>query len=70
MPYKAGGEDPEKKAEQDENPEMDVGALEGDEVEVQLEAHRMLQDLQVFDDEDDTQEDDNGGEDYFNETHV
>ena len=30
----------------------------------------MLQHFQVFDDKDDTQEDDNGREDYFNETHV
>ena len=61
---------PRKKAEQDENPEIDLGTLEGGEVEVQLEAHRMLQHFQVFDDKDDTQEDDNGREDYFNETHV
>ena len=61
---------PRKKENEDEDPEIDVGGLEGDEVEVQLEAHRLLQHFQVFDDKDDTQEDDNGREDYFNETHV
>ena len=64
------GEDPQKEAEQNDDPEMDVGALEGGKVEVQLDAHRLLQRLEIFDDEDDTQKDDQGGDDYFNETHV
>jgi len=67
---KGGGEHPQKKAEQDNDPEVDIRTFQLEEIEVQLDFDDPVEHLQVFDDEDDTQENNGSSEDYFNETHV